>query len=200
MTCELRSLGSKLLNATQSFMDHIWKWALLLLTDRKSQECLKVTQEGHIQGHDAIAYSKRRCSKQGKRGLTLCAHPMAPYKFSQALRTLRHLGAFQGYQREVFKADVFLKRWHEDWHFLQVRQKVFLVLFSLPMLKLEECPCVSCLGVPPRHIHSCSSISEDLWVEGECQFNGKSPHYFSVNVNRNCCHGRPSFPLDVLDH
>lgn len=52
--------------------------------------------------------------------LSLCAHPMAPYKFSHASGTLGHLGTFQGHQKEVFKADVFLKRWHEDWHFLQV--------------------------------------------------------------------------------
>lgn len=133
------------------------------------------------------------------KGVSLCAHPVAPYKFSQTLGTLGHLGTFQGHQREVFKADVFLKRWHEDWHFLQVWQRL-LFFFSLPLLELAGCPCVFCLGVPPRHIHSCSSICEHLWVVGECQFSGKSPRYFSVNVNRNCCHGRPSVPLDVLYH
>lgn len=56
MTCELWSLGSKLLNATEFFSSNTWEGALL--TGRKNRAHSKITGQGHGQGHDAIVCTR----------------------------------------------------------------------------------------------------------------------------------------------
>lgn len=56
MTCELWSLGSKLLNSTESLLSNTWEWALL--TGRKNRVHPKITGQGHSQGHNAIVCTR----------------------------------------------------------------------------------------------------------------------------------------------
>lgn len=68
MTCELWSLGSKLLNATESLSSNTWEWALL--TGKKNRAHSKITGQGHGQGHDAIVCT--RCGAPSReKGLLL---------------------------------------------------------------------------------------------------------------------------------